>query len=92
MESECEDRVKKLIALPAVTGHVSVGEMSLMDADVTVVTGVVSAVTTGSRTAVPLVPNGQTPFRLEVGTRRRPSFPCSLLWKRRRASAYPCRP
>ena len=68
VESECEDRVKKLIALPAVTGHVSVGEMSLMDADVTVVTGVVSAVTTGSRTAVPLVPNGQTPFRLEVGT------------------------
>ena len=68
VESECEDRVKKLIALPAVMGHVSVGEMSLMDAAVTVVTGVVSAVTTGSRTAVPLVPNGQTPFRLEVDT------------------------
>jgi len=66
VESECEDRVKKLIALPAVAGHVSVGEMSLMDADVTAVTGVVSAVTKGSRTAVPLVPNGETSFRLDV--------------------------
>lgn len=68
--SECEERVRKLIALNAVSGHVSVGEMSLMDADVTSVTGVVSAVTTGSRTAVPLVPNGETRFRLDVGTKK----------------------
>ena len=68
VESECEDRVRKLIALNAVSGHVSVGEMSLMDADVTAITGVVSAVTTGSRTAVPLVPNGETSFRLDVRT------------------------
>ena len=59
VESECEDRVKKTVALQTVAGHVSVSEMSLMDADVTAVTGVVSAVTTGSRTAVPLVPNGR---------------------------------
>ncbi len=70
MESECEDRVKKLISLQTVVGHVSVAEMSLMDADVTAVTGVVSAVTTGSRTAVPLVPNGQTGFRLSVGSEK----------------------
>ena len=67
VKSECEDRVKKLMALSAVSGHVNVGAMSLMDADVTAVTGVVSAVTTGSRSAVPLVPNGETRFRLEVG-------------------------
>ena len=70
VESDCEDRVKKLVALSAVSGHVSVGAMSLMDADVTAVTGVVSAVTTGSRTAVPLVPNGETSFRLEVNTEK----------------------
>ncbi len=70
VESECEDRVKKTVALQTVAGHVSVSEMSLMDADVTAVTGVVSAVTTGSRTAVPLVPNGQTGFRLSVGSEK----------------------
>ena len=70
VESECEDRVKKTVALQTVTGHVSVSEMSLMDADVTAVTGIVSAVTTGSRTAVPLVPNGQTGFRLSVGSEK----------------------
>ena len=67
VESECEDRVKKSLALQTVTGHVRVAEMSLMDADVTAVTGVVSAVTTGSRAAVSLVPNGETSFRLEAG-------------------------
>ncbi len=74
VESDCEDRMRKLIALPTVSGHVSVGEMSLMNADVTAVTGVVSAVTTGSRTAVPLVPNGETRLRLEV-SRDRTVFP-----------------
>ena len=69
--SECEDRVKKTVALQTVTGHVSVSEMSLMDADVTAVTGIVSAVTTGSRTAVPLVPNGETSFRLEAGREKK---------------------
>ena len=71
VESECEDRVKKTVALQTVAGHVSVSEMSLMDADVTAVTGIVSAVTTGSRTAVPLVPNGKTSFRLEAGREKK---------------------
>ena len=71
VESECEDRVKKTVALQTVAGHVSVSEMSLMDADVTAVTGIVSAVTTGSRTAVPLVPNGETTFRLDVGKEKK---------------------
>ena len=71
VESECEDRVKKAISLQTVAGHVSVSEMTLMDADVTAITGVVSAVTTGSRTAVPLVPNGETTFRLDVGKEKK---------------------
>ena len=71
VESECEDRVKKLMALSAVSGHVSVGAMSLMDADVTAVTGVVSAVTTGSRTTVPMLPDGETTFRLDVGDEKK---------------------
>ena len=71
VESECEDRVKKTVALQTVAGHVSVSEMSLMDADVTDITGIVSAVTTGSRTAVPLVPNGETSFRLEAGREKK---------------------
>ena len=71
VESECRDRVKKLVALSAVSGHVSVGAMSLMDADVTDITGVVSAVTTGSRTAVPMAANGSTSFQLEVGKEKK---------------------
>ncbi len=91
VESECEDRVKKLIALPAVTGHVSVGEMSLMDADVTAVAGIVSAVTTGARTAVPLVPNGQTPFRLEVN-REKAVFPVFIVVETEASLSIPLPP
>ena len=91
VESECEDRVKKLIALPAVTGHVSVGEMSLMDADVTAVTGVVSAVTTGSRTTVPLVPNGETSFRLEVN-REKAVYPVFIVVETEASLSIPLPP
>ena len=64
--SDCENRIRKLVSLTTVTGHQQVAEMSLMDADVTGISGVVSAVTTGSRTAVPLVADGETTFRLEA--------------------------
>ena len=39
-----------------------------MDADVTAVTGTVSAATGASQTSVPFVPNGETRFRLPVET------------------------
>ena len=91
MESECEDRVRKLIALNAVSGHVSVGGMSLMDADVTAVTGVVSAVTTGSRTAAPLVPNGETRFRLDVGTEKK-IFPVFIVAETEASLSIPLPP
>ncbi len=70
VESDCEDRVRKLVALTTVTGHRQVSEMSLMNADVTGISGVVSAVTTGSRTTVPLVAGGETTFRLETASRK----------------------
>ena len=91
VESDCEDRVRKLIALPTVSGHVSVGEMSLMNADVTAVTGIVSAVTTGSRTAVPLVPNGETPFRLNVGTKKA-DFPVVIVAETEASLSIPLPP
>ena len=91
VESECEDRVKKLIALPAVSGYVSVGEMSLMDADVTAVTGVVSAVTTDSRTAVSLIPGGKTTFRLEVGKEKK-IFPVFIVVETEASLSIPLPP
>ncbi len=91
VESECEDRLRKLIALPTVSGHVSVGEMSLMNADVTAITGVVSAVTTGARTAVALVPNGETRFRLEVN-RDRAVFPVVIVAETEASLSIPLPP
>ena len=70
LESDCKDRVRKLLALNAVTGHVNVGEMSLMQAEVTGITGVVGVATTGSRTTVPFVANGETTFRVEAGSEK----------------------
>lgn len=70
VKSDCKDRVRKLIALNAVKGHVNVGEMSLMQAEVTGITGVVGVATTGSRTTVPFVPNGETSFELEAGSEK----------------------
>ncbi len=67
VESQCENRIRKLVSLTTVTGHRQVAEMSLMDADITAISGTVSAVTTGSRTAVPLVADGETTFTLEAG-------------------------
>ncbi len=65
--SDCEGRIRKLVSLTTVTGHQQVAEMSLMNADITAISGTVSAVTTGSRTAVPLVAGGETTFTLEAG-------------------------
>ena len=68
LQSDCEDRVRKLVSLTTVTGHRQVSEMSLMEADVTGITGVVAVATTGSRTTVPLVVDGETTFRLEAAS------------------------
>ena len=50
-----------------VAGHQSVTETSLMDGQVTAVTGTVAAATGASQASVSLVPGGETTFRLPIG-------------------------
>ena len=66
--SECETRVEETIQLQTVAGHASVTETALMDAQVTAITGTVSAATGASHASVAFVPNGETRFRLDVPT------------------------
>ena len=65
--SECETRVEEAIELQTVAGHASVTETALMDAEVTAITGTVSAATGASQQSVPFVAGGETRFRLPVG-------------------------
>ena len=67
IESECESRVEHPVELQMVAGHASVTETSLMDAQVTAVTGTVAAATGASHTNVAFVPDGETSFRLPIG-------------------------
>ena len=64
--SECAAVVEERVELQMVAGHASVTETSLMDAQVTAVTGTVAAATGASHTSVAFVPNGETSFRLGV--------------------------
>ena len=65
--SECVTSIEHPVELQTVSGHQSVTETALMDAQVTAVTGTVSAATGASQTSVPFVPDGETSFRLPVG-------------------------
>ena len=66
IESECAARVEEPVELQTVAGHESVTETALMDAQVTSITGTLSAATGASSASVPFVPNGETSFRLGV--------------------------
>ena len=66
VESECVTRIEHPVELQTVAGHESVTETTLMDAQVTAITGTVSAATGASQASVPFVPNGETSFRLGV--------------------------
>ena len=68
VESECVTHTEHLVELQMVAGHASVTETSLMDAQVTAVTGTVAAATGTSHTNVAFVPGGETRFRLAVPT------------------------
>ena len=68
VESECVTHTEHPVELQMVSGHASVAETSLMDAQVTAVTGTVTAATGASNTNVALVPGGETSFRLAVPT------------------------
>ena len=64
--SECAAVVEEKVELQMVAGHESVTETSLMDGQVTAVTGTVAAATGASHTSVAFVPNGETRFQLGV--------------------------
>ena len=64
--SECAAVVEERVELQMVSGHASVTETSLMDAQVTAITGTVAAATGASHTSVAFVPNGETRFQLGV--------------------------
>ncbi len=68
IESECVSAVEEPIELQTVAGHQSVTETALLDAQVTAITGTVAAATGASHATVAFVPNGETRFRLPVGT------------------------
>ena len=65
--SECVTHTEHPVELQMVAGHASVTETSLMDAQVTAVTGMVAAATGASSASVAFVPNGETRFRLPIG-------------------------
>ena len=64
--SECAAVVEERVELQMVAGHASVTETSLMDAQVTAVTGTVAAATGASHASVAFVPDGETSFRLPI--------------------------
>ncbi len=67
IESDCVALVEEPVELQTVAGHVEVTETTLMDAEVTAVTGTVSAASGASRVSVPFVPDDVTRFSLSVG-------------------------
>ena len=67
VESECVTRIEHPVELQTVAGHESVTETALMEAQVTAITGTLSAATGASTASVAFVPNGETRFRLPIG-------------------------
>ena len=66
VESECAIGIEHPVELQTVAGHESIMETALMDAEVTEISGTVSASTGASTANVPFVPDGETSFRLSV--------------------------
>ena len=66
IESECVVTVDAPVELQTVAGHENVTETALMDAEVTAITGTVTAATGASTINVPFVPDGATSFHLSV--------------------------
>ena len=66
IESECVTGIEHPVELQTVAGHASVTETALMDAQVTGITGTLSATTGNSHASVAFVADGETRFRLDV--------------------------
>ena len=68
IESACVAAVEEPVELQTVAGHESVTVTALMDAEVTGVAGTVTVAGGGSQASAAFTHNGETPFRLPVGT------------------------
>ena len=66
VESECVTHIEHSVELQTVVGYESVTETTLMEAQVTAITGTVSADTGASTASVPFVADGETRFRIAV--------------------------
>ena len=67
VESQCVSQVRETMSLQTVSGHASVTETAVMDAQVTAIAGTVSAASGASHASVSFVPDGETHFTLPVG-------------------------
>ena len=68
VESECVTEIEEAVSLRTVAGHVDVTETALLKAEVTAVAGTLTVAGGGSHASASFVPNGETRFRLPVGT------------------------
>ena len=68
VESACAGSVEEVVELQTVDGHASVTETSVMEAEVTAVTGAVAVTSGASRAGVPFVRDGEVRFSLPVST------------------------
>ncbi len=66
--SECVTAIEHPVELQTVAGHASVTETTVMDAEVTGITGTVSAAAGDSHVSVSFVADGETPFSIPVST------------------------
>ena len=66
LTSDCVSVIEEPVSLQTVAGHASVTETALMEAEVTGVTGTVTATVGGSHVSVPFVPGGGTRFSLSL--------------------------
>ena len=66
VESQCVSRIEHPVELQTVSGHASVTETTMMDAQVTGIAGMVSAATGDSQTSAAFVPDGETHFSIPV--------------------------
>ena len=68
VESECVTSIEHPVELQTVSGHESVTQTTLMDAQVTAIDGTLTAATGESQASIPFVADGETSFRLSVHT------------------------
>jgi len=68
VDSECVTAIEHPVELQTVSGHESVTQTALIEAEVTAVTGTVDAATGASSASVAFVPDGETAFILSVPT------------------------